>query len=251
MYFIEIPKEINYMMSLFYYVGLWHCGDKATVSETRIKFFFCFYYLLFPISLVAGAIASDNQDEKIFLAEATIASVVLYVKITYVIWKKGRVLDMINHIGVYSMQNYEEFTLVKNKTKRFMKFLTFFFVITSAAGYVALFAPTLGKEKILLFNIGFPLDWKNSETAYWIAITFIFTQINIAYIGILFSILIWYLMINCALRYKLVGRKIVNMGEISEANEITNKRKITDEERNNVFLRDLILAIDFHQQTRE
>lgn len=39
----------------------------AIARETRIKLFYSFYYLLFPISFVAGPFLSDNTDESVYL----------------------------------------------------------------------------------------------------------------------------------------------------------------------------------------
>lgn len=141
MYCIEIPTEINNIISLFYYIGIWHRGDKPTFKETRIKLFYCTYYLLFPISLMAAAIKSDNKDESILSAEVSIVTGVLSMKLYYIISRKETILEMLTCLGVYSIEDRKEFTLINDKLKRFVKFVKIV-VIISIAGCNAVLAVT-------------------------------------------------------------------------------------------------------------
>lgn len=70
---------------------------------------------------------------------------------------------MLTCIGVYSIDDREEFKLVNDKMRRFIKFVTILFFNTFTACYVTVVAPFFGKEKKLFYNIGFTLDWKNNE----------------------------------------------------------------------------------------
>lgn len=226
---------------------MWHRGNKATVTETGVKFFYSIYYLVFPISLVGGAVSVTNRDESLFLIEAAIISSVELFKLLYIIWKKDEILDVLNRIGVYSMEEKEEFTLANDKLNRLMKFTSMFLSSAYFCGLcVVLVFPFLGSERSLFFNIAFPLDWKTNEFSYWIAFGFIFTETILTAISMLFSVIIWYLMVNCALRYEILGHQIQNMGVIKPVEGITNRRKIS-----NLFLQDLFAAIESQKHIKE
>lgn len=61
---------------------------------------------------MGGAIVSDNRDEAIFLAETTIATTVLSLKLFYITWRKEQILEILTSAGVYSIEDRDEFTLV-------------------------------------------------------------------------------------------------------------------------------------------
>lgn len=252
MYRVEVHKTINQFMELFYRLGFWHCGDDPTVKETRMKQFYSIYYFLFPISLMAGAIKSDNKNESIFLVEIAILAAVMSVKMFYIIWNKREIIDLLHTIGIYSIEDHKDFGLVNHKLKSFMKFVTVLLCgIFICGACVVLVVPFLGNEKKLYFNVGFPLDYKNNEVAYWVAFTFFSTEIILSDIAFLFTIMIWYLMLNCGLKYEILGNQMQNMGVIKTVAPTGNKRIISDSEKQNLFQRDLMVAITCHQDIRK
>lgn len=250
MYCVKVPNGINNICTLFYRICLWYSEDESTLRETRVKLFYPIYHLLFPISLMAGAITSDNKDESIYLAEFSIAVAVLSMKLLYVIWNKKQILEILTCIGVYSVENCKEFTLVNDKLKKFMKFVGVLMVIMCVSGYFSVLVPIFRSDKKFFLKNGFHLDWKNNKIAFWIATAFYFTESNLCIVAILFSVLIWYVMVSCALRYEILGSQIRDMGVIRTSEATVKKRKVSEGERHNLFLRHLIEAIDFHQDTR-
>lgn len=95
-------------------------------------------------------------------------------------------------------------------------------------------------------NVAFPLDWKNNEIAYWMANAFFFTEITLTILSVLFSVIIRSLLISSSLRYEILGCQIRNMGT---TNKMPKKRKTLQVE--NLFLKDLIAAINSHQHTEK
>lgn len=252
MYKVQIHKVINSIFSSFFRLGLWHPGDEATIRETRIKLFYSIYNLLLPISLMAGSLSSDNRDESIFLIEGAIMATVFSVKLMYIILRKKKILELLNRVGVYSLENLEECTIVNDTLKNLMRFVRVFISLSYTAMTCSqLVIPFLGGEKKLFFNVGLPLDWKNNEIAFWIAFVFLVTEIFLTAVAILFSILMWYLMTNCAIRYEVLGHQIKNMGVIREVVATANRRKITVVEKQNLFLQDLISHAESHKDIME
>lgn len=182
------------------------------------------------------------------MAEAAIVASIMTVKLCYLIWRKNEILEILNNIGVYSIQDREEFNLVNDKLKKFMKF-AFVLIVTVCTGwFFALVVPIFRSDRELFLKIGFPLELKNNEIAFWIATGFIFGAAILSMIAIFISVVIWYLMISCALRYEILGIRIRNMGT-SEA--ILEQPNISDVEKHKIYLEDLTAAIESHQQTRK
>lgn len=245
MYRVEVDSAINLIISLFYKMGLWHRGNEATRKETKLKLFYSIYHLNFLVSLIAGAFTCDDREESIFLAETAIEVVVLSMKLFYIIWRKDEILQLLNKICVYTTPDLESFTTVTEKLKEFVKFLSIFIFVSFTAGISAsLILPFIGTETKLFIRIGFPLDLKNSKIAFWIAFVFLSAGIALSAITILFSVLMWYFMFTCALRYGVLGRQITTMGD-------SNQRKLSVVETNNLFDQDLIAAMESHENTKE
>lgn len=246
MHSIEIHELIGQIITVLYRIGYWHRGDVATVREQLIKWFYCIYYYLFAISLLIGAVNCDDKDERIVLLEMLIAVAVASFKFSFFIWKRDQILELLNQICIFTSQNHDDIVLVNAKLQKFMKFARVF-LISSFIGIFSAFAivPFVGNEKTLFFNIEFPLDWRNNEMSFWIADAYLLTYLGFTMISLLFPVIIWYLMLSCSLRYKVLGNSFVRMGTT------VNKRKISDKEKQNNFLVDLTASIDGHLRTRE
>nr|QGW45410.1 odorant receptor 37 [Bradysia odoriphaga] len=246
MHVIRIHKVINRLISILRLIGIWSYGDKP-VKERIIKWVYCSYYILFVVALTLGAISSKTKDEAIFTAEIAIKVAVLTVKFFVLIWKQKKIQIMINRIGVLSIRHEESFTFCNEKLERFMKlavvFLISLFICSVFAGVVI---PFLGSERNLIFEIAFPWDFKNNDVAFLVAIVFVATETFLTNLPIIFSVIIWYLMFSCFLRYKVLAADLRNMGRIVEQ-ETASK---SDKEMHKIFLRDLEMSIVSHKHLR-
>ncbi|XP_037032673.1 odorant receptor 94a-like [Bradysia coprophila] len=243
MFHVQIDKVIQQTVSLLYYIGIWHRGDEPTAKELRTKFFYCIYYLMFLVSLVVGSVVSEKEDEAIFLVEASIAIAVLTVKLWYLIWKQKPILDLLNQIGVFSIRYEADVGVFNVKLRQFRKFVLLVCVMATVACFEVLFVPFVAKKKNLIFEIGFPLDYKNSEIAFWIANSFILTECVLSMITTFFFILIWYLLLSCSLRYNLLGSELKKLGQI--ISEETNDA-ISEKRKQIIFMQDLKASIVAH-----
>lgn len=245
MYRVEVNNKINLAFSVFYKLGLWHRGAKATVQEIRLKFFYTIFYLCYPISLIAGAITSDENDESIFLTQTSVMVMVVQIKFIYIIWRKEEILQLLNEICVYTIGDHNEFTRTMDKLRNFFTFVSMFFIAaTWSCVFSAFIVPFLGSEKELYFNIAFPMDYKNDKIFFWIAFAFEAAgQVFTAY-TFLFNSTMWYLMFSCSLRLETLGHRITKMGASFD-------RNLSAVEKNRLFDQDLIAVIKTHQHTKE
>ncbi|XP_037032787.1 odorant receptor 94b-like [Bradysia coprophila] len=240
---VQIDNVISQMVSLFYYIGFWHRGDEPTAKELRWKFFYCIYYIVFVASMVVGSMISEKDDETIFMVESSITVGVFNVKLWFLIWKQKPILDLLHRICVFSIRYEEDFRFFNVKLRVFRKFVIFFCIMASVACLEVLLAPFIASKKIIIFEIGFPLDYKNSEIAFWIANSFILTECVLSMITTFFSILIWYLLLSCSLRYNLLGRELKRLGQIISED---SKNEISEKQKHTIFMQDLKASIDAH-----
>lgn len=238
MYPVEIPEIIQLSFEAFYRVGLWHRRDVTIMNATAMKLLYSIYHALFPLSLFARAFTTD-KDESIFLIEMGFVFAVLSLKFSYIIWNKNEIIGLVDRIGVYSLDDREQFALANGRMLIFNKVSKLFVVIIYVTNTLAgLIVPFIGHEKKLFFNIAFPLDWTKNELAFWLAFVFLSTEMFLSCVAFLFSVLTWYLMISGCLKYEILGLHIVNMG--------VNRKRVNDSkaEKENLFLQDLMVAVD-------
>lgn len=242
MFRIEIHENINRIIEFFYRMGFWHRSDEKMFG----KLFFSIYYTLFPITIVAGAVSSDNRVEaKVLLVESAMMATLLLMKLLYVIWRKPDILKLLHRICDYHINDGEAFKAVNDKLNVFMAFATVLLCsVCLCAASISFIVPFIGKERNLFFQIGFPLDWRNNELAYWVAFTFISTQMAFSAILVSFSIIIWYLMANCSWRYELLGLQVMRMGEMRNLQSVSlEEQQTSSTEGDNLFFRDLVETI--------
>lgn len=253
MYQVKLPQVINKIMECYYRVGYWHRGDDATARETLIKLFYSIYYLLFLISVIVGALTCVDPDESVFLGEASLLAFVLEVKLLHIVWRKRQIVEFLHQIGVLTIADEEQFNIVNGKVAAFMKFIiiltgfTFFGSVCCAIGI-----PIIGSERKQVINIGFPFDWRTSEIVFWLEFAFISSGFIISFFTFLFSVIMWYLLFVCALKYDVLANRFRNIQKSRRAECIIfDERKISETIEEKLFVRDLIDGIDTHMELNE
>lgn len=253
---VDSNTVINQIISSFYRIGFWHKGNEATAIETGLKLFYCFYYSLFLMSLIPGSFnfMFVTYDELMVLFAVAVAVSIQLFSLCFLILKQNQILEMFHQIRVYAIESQDGFFLVTGKLKRFIRNANILIsLILIAAIYCSVLVPIYSRERKLLFNIDFPFVYWEEDSAYWVANIFIFTEICLTINIFMFSILICYLTLNCALRYEVLGFQIQKIGQ-NETTEFVSNLYRTDwdnQENHEMFHRDLTLAIESHQQIRK
>lgn len=95
--------------------------------------------------------------------------------------------------------------------------------------------PFIGCEKKLFFNIGFPLDYTKSEAGFWIAFAFTFIAVLLFNLSVLFSIMVWYLLMNFSVKYELFENKFRNV-------RIEDKDTIAPSKEQTLYAQDALIV---------
>lgn len=216
MHSIKIHKLIALLMALFYLTGIWHRGDKPTIREFKIKLFYGIYHILGVLALGFGAILNEKHDQTVFLTEASIAVGVYSFKLWTLIWQQNQIRDLLNRVCEFSIRNDDDYRRYNEKLGRFMKFVVALLLTVFVGSFESVVVPFLGSEKTLFFQIAFPFDYRNSEIAFFFAYAFVFTITVLTIIAVFVSVLIWYFLLNCSLRYEVLASELRNTGRVSK-----------------------------------
>ncbi|XP_037039753.1 putative odorant receptor 71a [Bradysia coprophila] len=247
MHSTRVHKVIDQLIFFCRRIGLWHGEDIPTATQLGLKSLCCIYYCFFPISFAIGAIRSETVDEIIFLAELSIISLVLTVKIWMFLWNQKSITRLLNRICVFSVRNDEDFAFFNGKVEKFIKFVNIFAYCTIVGSLGCSAFPFVGKTKAFVMDFAFPLDWRNSEIGFWMAYFFFTSENILTFFPLTLSVLIWYLLLQCSLRYKILGMEIRNSGRITDG----GKGKMSEKAQQTIFYRDLVVSIKAHLHLRE
>ncbi|XP_037039740.1 putative odorant receptor 71a [Bradysia coprophila] len=246
MHSARIHKVIFRMISLFYRFGFWHGEDKPTAIQLGQKSFYCIYYLLFNISFAIGAITKETVDESIFLAEGSFIIIVMTTKIWMLLWKQRSIMELLDRVCVFSIRNDKDFAFFNDKVEKFIKFVNVYGCAAMVGSLGCSIFPFIGKKNSFVMEFAFPLDWENSEIGFWVTYIFFTSENIVTFLSMAYSVIIWYLLLQCSLRYTILGREIRNMGRITSGGNI----KMTRKEQPTIFYQDLVAAIEAHFHLR-
>lgn len=236
MFNIEIHNTINQIIATFYRLSFWDIKNATTFRETGQQLFHFIYFTSFVVMMAAGACKSVDKDEFIFLTVAAMINGVIVFKMAYIICRKNEILSFIhklcNHRSIIDLEKFIELNI---KLKKFMVFAKSFIWLCVTGVTFALFVPIISTEKKLVFNIALPSDWKNNEIVFWIAHLYIIVGCTYSSLSLLLSVVIWYLMINSAIKYELLETQLRNIG--------VQEQNTTEVNRKKLLLQELIAAI--------
>lgn len=245
MYRVEVQPKINLLISLFYKVGIWdESYVESSVWRTILKLFLSIYFTSYILSLIVGGIVSDVIEESIPLILAGTLACVIWVKFHFMIYKKSEILHLLNEVCVYTIRDRKSISKANEKLRNITKFITVLVSTSVITGFYCLtFSPLYTRK--LFFNIAFPFDYKSSETAFWLAYTYMTTVYVLVVIGMLFNVFLWYFMYSLALRHRLLEHQITSMGRCSDHENVS----LVD--KSGFFNQDLIAVIRIHEKTKE
>lgn len=251
MYYIEINNKINQIVKTFERLGMWPIEDESKGHrKVGWKLFYLIFHASFGISAIIGGLLSDHMSDAIFLFSAGIALLVASVKLTYILRKKKEICSLIRDACTHSVADYEVFVTVNDKGKDLITFShSLFLIICVSYGLNVIFhLPIFSSERNLPLNIWFPFDWKNNAVIYWTAFAYVSMAILITIITISLNVIIWYLMMNCAIKYQIVENQFSNMFLTIPT---IRRRKISKLEEDSLSLQELVGIIKSHQNIQE
>nr|QGW45382.1 odorant receptor 9 [Bradysia odoriphaga] len=242
MHYIEVHTFINQILSVFYRIGFWTREDEKSPIKLRIKWFYVIYHSMVVMSAGMASLQNENKDDSILLIETALVNAVLTVKLWLTMWKQRKICELLEQICSFTVRDRETFEFVNGKLKKFINLIKIFIWIVVSLATCEVMAPFVGEKK-LFFNIALPFDWKKNDFNYLLANAYICSEIILACLSILMTIVLWYIMFNCSLRYQVLGIHIKKMGSrLGEESKGTLDKKNVFREDLSALIKDCLLT---------
>lgn len=209
---IGIDPLMQLLVKLYYTIGIWQNGSSSKLRQIIRTSIFSFCAFSYPISLAGGGLINDDLGDSIFLWTLGIVVAVIEFKAFYVFFKQDNILTLLRATCTHSIPKNERLLYRVNKTLNVFKKCCIAFIILSVALtlIIMILSSPLTSDK-LPFNIWFPLDYKSSHVAHWVAHCFVFINELFVIIVALLSPITWYVMLNCAIKYYIIGYRYKNV----------------------------------------
>lgn len=237
---IEIHPLIRQIIRVYYKFGVWQNADVNLFRKIVRMMVFLLGSIGFVAALIGGSLVAEDYNESLYLLTAGIIVAVLIFK-TYLNYSKGnQILTVLHAICLHSVPNSEQLQYqVYLKLNNFKKFAVLYLgiILVILFTFFILYSPILTSERKLPFNIWFPFDWKRYALAHWMAYSYIIFSLTFNSFICLLTLIIWYIMLNCSIKYQILGQRLKNLGTV--------KRRDNED---NVFLDQLMELITMHQQ---
>lgn len=241
---ININQTFNRIVKLLYTLGIWKNCEESASRERARKSFYVIYFLLLQMFLVGCACVANERNEIIFLWLMVVIVAVIGLKLVYLLWKENEILSFLYESTTHRTDANDD----NQKMKVFLKFVNgyVFGLIVAAVFYNTSVLPIFSSEKRLPFFIRFSFEGNNSEIIYWISYVFVGTGIFYTNLCNLITSIIWYLMLNYAIEYEVLGNKLRNLGTHRTIKAARPVKKIISNNENE-FLQDFIGLIKAHR----
>lgn len=217
---------------------------------TSLQIFYCTYYTSFIVLLFLGAFEAGNDDEVIFLAVATVVGTVKLYRMYCIVWKQNEIFKYMHSFDVDRTNDFEVFSRANQKLKKMMSFASFFMWMMFFALLIIVSLPFVFDEKILIFNVAFPLDYKTNPSAFWVAHVYVSMGTFLSLTCCFFVITMGYLMMKFVIKYEILGSQFKNLGKVGTG-KVRGRQQISIKEQNGLYLRNFIEAIKNHDKIYE
>lgn len=237
---IEIHPLIQQIIRAYYKFGVWQYEDAKWYRKLGRIIIFLLGSIGFTTALIGGSLIAEDYNQSLYLLTAGIIVGVLIFK-TYLNYAKGsQILTVLHAISLHSVPNSDELPYqVNRKLNNFKKLAIFFLgiVFVILFTFLILYCPIITSEKRLPFNIWFPFDWKRYTLAHWLAYSYIIFCLTFNSFICLLTLIIWYILLNCSIKYQILGQRFKNLGALQSGKNDENS-----------FLDQLTKLITVHHQ---
>lgn len=246
---IGIDPLIRGMIGVYYAFGIWQNNNNSKLRKFFRIFIFFFCTISYPFALIGGGLVSDDLGNSVFLFTLGVIVAVLEFKGFYIFFKQSEILTLLNDTCIQSVPNNEQLLHSVNKTLNIFKKCCVTFIVLSVAltSIIMVLSSPLVSDK-LPFDIWFPMDYTTSRAAHWIAHCFVFVnELFIMLISLLSSIT-WYVMLNCSIKYEILGYRFKNF-DVPVG--LYNQTMSAEAKDHDIFESELIKCIQMHQNLKK
>lgn len=245
---IKPHRIITQIIAVFKCFGMWERDNQFLIIKLLKRLIHFLISASLCFSLFSGSYLSDDYNESFFLTAAGIGSLLQVVKLIYVLTKRDQISSFLDDISVTDL---EEFSDMQQSLNNFAKFgyVYIFILVIGVVGFYIITLPVFSTDLALPLNIGFPLDWRNNRLNYWLAHSFIAIGLLMAAVAYFFTIVYWYIMFNCSIKYKILGNQFRTLGRTTST--FVCKKDISPKEQQEHFSQRFVELITAHQKIQK
>lgn len=240
-----IDPLIERLIGVYYALGIWDDGNESKMRDIIKNSVFVFCTFSYPLTLIGGGLESDELEDSIFLLTLGLTVAVLEFKGVWVFFNQNKILNLLNATCV-PIPNDKEFTDRVNNKLNILRKCCFAFVSVTI---FLIFAITIVSSPLVFhtlpYKIWFPLNYRKSRTAHWIAHCFVFiSEIYLGLVSFLSSIM-WYVMLHCSIQYDILGHRLKHL---DPGCTFDGSKKVMQMEKRKSFESKMIECIQVHKQ---
>lgn len=207
MYKIEVLSVFNRVIDLFYKLHLWQNESSTLKNKAKSWFLLLLFSVGFFTSAFVAMCYSKDKTEFYFLASISISSGVLLVKDLYRYNSQSDILYFLREMCSHEITDQLEYHRVMKKLNYFNKFAYCCVFSTLCGGclIISMGLPFFSSQKKLPLNLWFPFKPALNKISFWFGFIYILFSVVYVVLSYLSTIMIWYLMLNCSIKYELLG----------------------------------------------
>ncbi len=190
-----VDRTSNWSILCIGHLGSWQRVWRSGYSTDFSFRFLCTFS--YPLSLAGGGLVSETLGDSIFLLTLGLTVAVLECKGVWVFFYQEKLVNLLNATCVQMPNDKELADGVNRKLNILQKCCAIFIFLTACLAVVITMVSSPLIFQPLPYTIWFPLDYKMSYTARWIAHFFVLiSELYLLLLSFLSSIM-WHVMLNC------------------------------------------------------
>lgn len=224
---LGIDPMIQLIIRIYEALGIWQNSNQSSFRKfVRILIFYC-CVISYPVTLAGGSLSSNDVGDSIFLFTLGLMVTIIEFKGFYVFFKQNDILNLIKTTCTQSVPNNEcLLRKVKKKLNISQKFsLVYIFLTFGLALNISVQSSPLFSHK-MAYNIWFPLDYKSSRAAHWIANCFLIINELFVIMMIWLSVIMWCILVNCSVTYDILGYRLKHLGSHLRLENLINSNNL-------------------------
>lgn len=176
------------------------------------------------VAYVSEAFRNPDKSNKIYSGVCALIASVLIVKLENILNKRKEINEFLRQLCVHCLTDDKDFMETEVKLNQFVKLIHIFLVSVLAGIISLLVAPAFTSEKSLPIYLWLPFGWRDSNVGYCVSYVYLVGTMLYSMIPISFTVIIWYIMLNCSIKYKLLESQLRNIE--TETQQLSHQKLI-------------------------
>lgn len=234
-------------MRIYEFMRVWQKDDTPPLRKTIIKIIISTVYTSFPTILTVVAFCYDDLTEMVNTGLMAILEAVATLKLFYLIYKQKEILDMLNDPLVsHSIEDKSEYDDCNRKIKRIVRMIAAYLITLTLSLDFNIINQIFTNDKVMPLFIRYAM--RDSKPLYWVSFVFCGASCTFCNISNYANIIIWYIMLNYAIEYELLGNRMKRLGtQAKKITTVAEQNHPAFPRHDHLYLKDLLDLVKAHR----